>query len=134
MKDYGKPGVPRITVYLWGYADTGVWTVAEGTDLMEFLSVASRVPPNIRPNNRVIRTLTVFRNGYTKEKPYFKSRLNKMFATRSGYPDLQNGDILVLNTQERPRFTWRDIARVTGTVVGVLNTYLLLDRLNDDNN
>ena len=132
VKDYGRPGVPRIQVYLWGSANTGAWTIEEGTDLIEFISVASENARIARPDSRTIRTLKIYRDGYTDDDPFFEQRLEDLFAQRSGYPTLQNGDIVVLDTRQRRRFTWRDITTVTGTLVGLLNTYLLIDNLNDN--
>jgi hypothetical protein len=131
VKDYGRPGVPRINVYLWGSADTGAWTIEENTDLVEFLSVASQADFNNRPDSRTIRILKIYRDGYSDDDPFFERRLEELFARRTSYPALQEGDIVVLESRQRSRFTWRDIASVTGTVIGVLNTYLLLDRLNE---
>ena len=132
VNDYGRPGVPRVTVYLWGDANTGVWTIEENTDLVEFLSVASERTVDTRADTRAVRILKIYRDGYANDEPFFEHRLDDLFARRSAAPSLQNGDIVVLETRERRRFTWRDITSVTGTIVGLVNTYLLLDRLNDN--
>ena len=135
VKEYGRPGYPKITVYVWGNADSGVWAVEEGTDLLEFLSVTARTRFSDRnPDERSIELLRMYREGRPgTDDPFFESRIEELFSRRGDYPALQEGDILVLETQTRSRFTWRDITRVVGTVAAILNTYLLLDRLNDGN-
>ena len=43
IQDYGRPGMPRITIYVWGNAQTGVWTVEEGASMLEVVSATARV-------------------------------------------------------------------------------------------
>jgi hypothetical protein len=135
VKEYGRAGYPKITVYVWGNADSGVWNVEKGTDLLEFVSVVSRIRMvENDPDRRPIRTLRLYRDQSPEgdEDPFFETRIETLFGDRSNYPSLKENDILVLETEARNRFTWRDIARVTGTVAAVLNTYLLIDRFNEN--
>jgi hypothetical protein len=132
VKEYGRPGYPVMTVYVWGDADTGVWSVEEGTDLLEFVSVISRVQfGDRRPDERSVQRLQLYRDGRTEGTPFYESTMEDLFTERGEYPSLLEGDILVLETTTRNRFTWRDIREVVGTAAIFLNTYLLLDRLND---
>lgn len=131
VQDYGRPGYPRMTVTVWGDAQSGVWTVEEGTDLLEFLSVSSQTRLNERLNTRTFVLIQVYREGQRGKKPMFEERLDDMLARNTPYPDLREGDMVVVRTQQRRRFTWRDITQVTGTIIGLLNTYLILDRLNN---
>ena len=132
VKEYGRAGYSKITVYVWGNADTGVWRVEEGTDLLEFVSVVSRLEmSNRNPGRRQIETLRIYRDQTPQSEgdPFFEKRVETLFTERGTYPALKEGDILVLESQARNRFTWRDVAQVTGTIAAVVNTYLLLDRL-----
>ena len=133
VKEYGRPGYPRMTIYVWGNADSGVWNVERGTDLLEFVSVISRARMSQNsPDRRRIERLSVYRDQQPgRGDPFYESDVKDIFAYRDSYPALQEGDILVLETETRTRFTWRDIARVTGTVAALLNTYLLFERLGD---
>lgn len=133
IKEYGRPGYPVITVYVWGDADTGVWNVEEGTDLLEFVSVISRTQfGNQGPESRSIQKIKLYRDGRTEGKPMFEARVQDLFTARSSYPDLQSEDILVLETQVRGRFTWRDLGQVIGIASTILNTYLIIDRLQNE--
>lgn len=133
VKTYGRPGYAKVTVYVWGTADTGVWNVEEGTDLLEFLSVAVRSEGGNR--NADVRSYQVFkmyREGQNRQNdPFFESRMDELFSRERSYPTIQEGDILVVETRSTRRFTWRDITQVTGTVASLVSTYLLIDRLND---
>lgn len=132
VKTYGRAGYPTVTVYVWGAADTGVWNVEKGTDLLEFLSVAVRTQGGNRVEVRSFQVLEMYREDQNrKNDPFFESRMDELFSREKSYPSLQEGDILKIETQSRRRFTWRDISQVTGTLASLVSTYLLLDRLND---
>jgi hypothetical protein len=133
VKEYGRPGYPRMTIYVWGNADSGVWNVERGTDLLEFISVVSRARmTDNSPDRRRVEKLSIYRNQQPGGTPFYETEMKDIFSDRQSYPALQEGDILVLETRTRGRFTWRDIARVTGTVAAILNTYLLFDRLGNN--
>ena len=130
VKEYGRPGYPQITVYVWGSADTGVWQVEQGTDLLEFASVISQVQLESRsPDQRAINLLQIYRDGQADGDPFFESKIGDLFTQREIYPEMQDGDILVLQRETKGRFTWRDAAQVFTTVGTILNTYLILDRI-----
>lgn len=120
-----------MTVFVWGNADSGVWRVEEGTDLLEFLSVVSRLNMRDRsPDRRLVKTLSVYREENPSQgEPFFETRVESLFTGRNSYPELQEGDVLVLEIEAQNRFTWRDIAQVAGTIATVLNTYLLIQRI-----
>lgn len=133
VKEYGRPGYPQMTVYVWGSADTGVWQVEQGTDLLEFASVISQVRlESGSPDQRTIHLLQIYRDGQTEGKPFFESKIGDLFTQREIYPEMQDGDILVIQRETKGRFTWRDAAQVVGTVATILNTYLILDRIRNN--
>ncbi|HKL87596.1 MAG TPA: hypothetical protein VJ884_01235 [Salinibacter sp.] len=133
VKEYGRPGYPVFTVYVWGEADTGVWSVEEGTDLLEFISVISRAQFGARgPDRRSIQKLKLYRDGKAEGKPFFEARIQDLFTARGSYPTLQSEDILVLETQVKGRFTWRDLGQMIGIASTILNTYLILDRIQNN--
>lgn len=133
VKEYGRSGYEKITVYVWGNADTGVWRVEKGTDLLEFVSVVSRLQMvEDDPRERLVESLRIYRGQSRSETPFFEERVETLFQKRGTYPALENEDVLVIDTKAKARFTWRDIAQVTGTVAAVVNTYLLLDRLGNE--
>lgn len=127
-KDYGRPGYPRVTVYLWGNADSGVWTVEEGTDLLEFLSVAARGDFNQSAETRKKNLLRVYRRGQVDEKPIFETELDKIFARQIEYPELQDGDVYVVESIQKRRFFYkfRQVSQVTGAVASLVSLGVLL--------
>jgi hypothetical protein len=133
VKEYGRPGYPVFTVYVWGQADTGVWSVEQGTDLLEFISVISRTQLGDRgPDSRSIQKLKLYRDGKAEGEPFFEARIQELFTARGSYPALQPEDILVLETEVKIRFTWRDVGQIIGIASTVLNTFLILDRIQEN--
>lgn len=134
IQDYGRPGVPRITIYVWGNAQTGVWTVEEGASMLEVVSATARVGLNERsPDRRQIHTLRVFRDGNRDGEPDFEARLEDVFSRSVTLPELRERDVLVIESRTRRRLSWRDISQVTGTIASVVSIFILLDRLDSSN-
>jgi hypothetical protein len=129
---FGEPGNPKINIYVWGQAQTGIWSVDEDTDLLEFASLvtAGGFRSN-RPDQEVDLFIQLFRDGRLTQEPFYEKNVEDLFASRS-YPELQSGDILVLKERVRRRFTWRDVSQVIGTVTSTLSLVLLIDRLRRD--
>ncbi|WP_410338163.1 hypothetical protein, partial [Longimonas sp.] len=130
IQDYGRPGVPRITIYVWGNAQSGVWTVEEDASMLEVVSATSRVGLDERnPERRQVHTLRLFRDGNRSGDPEFEARLEDVFSRSVTLPELRERDVIVIETRTRRRLSWRDINQVTGTIASVLSTYLLIERL-----
>jgi hypothetical protein len=130
IRVYGQPGNPKMSVYVWGQAQTGLWSVDVGTDLLEFASIitTSGLTAN-RADQETTLILQLFRAGRGDE-PIFEEKIEDVFVSRS-YPELNDGDILVLKERTRRRFTWRDVSQVLGTVTSTVSLVLLIDRLRD---
>lgn len=115
VQDYGRPGVPRITIYVWGNAQTGVWTVEEDASMLEVVSATSRVGLDERnPERRQIHTLRLFRDGNRSGDPEFEARLEDVFSRSVTLPELRERDVLVIESRTRRRLSWRDLNQVTG--------------------
>ena len=129
---YGRPGYPKITVFVWGQAQNGVWLVEEETDLIELLTVAARSDVTLRqPERRSETYVKLYRNGASPQgsDPLFSAKVEEVFSGRRSYPALQDGDILVVETQVRRRVTWWDVSQIVGTVSSGVSLILLLNRL-----
>lgn len=132
IRVYGDPGNPKMRVYVWGQAQTGLWSVDEGTDLLDFASVVTA--GGLRANRPEIETtmvLELYREGEQNEEPLYAESVEEIFSSRS-YPELRDGDILVLRERTRRRFTWREISSVIGTISSTIGLVLLIDRLRRD--
>ena len=93
VNDYGRAGYPRVRVYLWGNANNGVWTVEEGTDLLEFLSASATGNFNQSAETRVRNVLKIYRQGQVGENPAFEMNVQEIFARQGAYPPLQKPNL-----------------------------------------
>lgn len=129
---YGRPGYPKITVFVWGQAQNGVWLVEEDTGLIELLTVAARSDVTIRqPDRRSETFVKIFRNGASPRgsDPLFMANVDEVFSGQRSYPAFEDGDILVVENRVRRRVTWWDVSQIVGTVSSGVSLILLLNRL-----
>jgi hypothetical protein len=127
VQDYGRPGYPRVQIYLWGNANNGVWKVEEGTDLLEYLSLAGQGNFRQGAETRVKNVLRMYREGQVGAEPVFETELEDLFARQVESPVLQEGDVLVLESIERRRtFTFRQASQITGTIASIATLVFLL--------
>lgn len=127
IKDYGRPGYPQVTVYLWGNAENGIWRIEQGTDLLEYLSVAARGTFRRDSDMRVKNVLKIYREGQVNEDPIYESTLDEIFARQSTYPELQNRDVIVVESVGRSRvFTFRNLSWITGSAASIASLVFLI--------
>jgi hypothetical protein len=129
VREFGRPGYPKITVYVWGSASSGIWRVEQGVDLLSFASAVSQMREAAMPDQRVEYYINVYRKGQTNQAPFFSSKFEELVAGRSDLPELREGDVLVFQQRSRQAFTWRDIAQVTGTLAAIVSSVLLVLRI-----
>lgn len=125
--DYGRPGYPRVTIYLWGNAQNGMWTVEQGTNFLEYLSVAARGNFNEAAETRVKNKIRLYREGQIDDEPVFEADLEAIFSRKVDYPKLQSGDVLIVESIQRRRFfTFRNMSQVVGTTASLVSLGLLV--------
>jgi hypothetical protein len=126
IREFGRPGYPRITVYVWGSASSGIWRVEQGVDLLSFASAVSEMREQAFPGQRSEYYINIYRKGQTNQAPFFRSKFERLVAGRSDLPELLDGDVLVFQQRATRAFTWRDIAQVTGTLASLVSSVLLI--------
>lgn len=128
IKDYGRPGYPRVTVYLWGNGDNGIWMVEKGTDLLEYLSAAADGDFNNSSETKVRNNVLLYRNGQIDKDPVFEASLDDLFSRQVEYPMLQDGDVLVVKSIQKRRFLYRfrTVSQITGAVASVVSLGFLV--------
>jgi len=127
IREYAQPGEPTMTVYMWGNVGaTGIWRVGRDIDLVEFLS-AVQVPGigQERVDIRQRLTLRVFRGGSGDRREVYNKRLDNILGEGAAYPDLQDGDVLLIEVRQRRRIlSFRFISTLVGTASSI--TLLIL--------
>ncbi|WP_022836139.1 SLBB domain-containing protein [Salisaeta longa] len=125
---FARPGQATVQVQLWGTVPRpGIYEIPINTDLDKLLTMAGGAPIAPRGENQDPPKIyvRVFRPATSTEAPLFEARLQDMLRGGLSYPDLQDGDIITVETIRPPDgFTWRDALSLTST--GLSLTLLLL--------
>ena len=126
---HARPGVPTIQVSVWGTVPRpGIYEVSESTSLDRLLTMAGGAPIEARAENEEAQiTIRLFRGrGQGGRELMYEAPLQDLLRDTGAYPSLQNGDVLVMETQVQRGFRWRD---VLGIVSSVGSLALVVERL-----
>lgn len=118
---YVIPGSPSVQVHVIGtVAAPGLYELNAGTDLGHLLSLAGGplLAPRLNNRSRDVR-LRLISPSTGGNAPVFDRKLEEAALDPSGYPVLQDGDVLYVEVVEKESFGWRDGLTVVSTV-GVL--------------
>ena len=125
---YARPGRATMTVYLWGQVSTsGIWQVEENVDLIELLSAAG--VPGIGTNQQETRQeiiLHIYRRANEQRDEIYSRKMESVLEETQDVPDLQEGDVLVLEARERNRFSFSTLAQYVGTASTLALLFLRL--------
>ncbi|MEM8557322.1 MAG: SLBB domain-containing protein [Bacteroidota bacterium] len=127
---FTQPGEPTIQVYVVGaVVNPGLYEVGPGMDLGRLLALSGG--PRLeaqQPERRRQTTVRLFRPT-SGTSPIFEASLDKSFTDVASYPVLREGDTLIIETIERPRFGVRDLLAIGGALGGVA---FFIDAVNGD--
>jgi hypothetical protein len=118
---YAAPGEPTMDIRVWGtVGSTGVYQVEPDTNLLELLTLAGG-PAIPAESDRTVQTVHVelIRNPTGARTVVLKTTLNELTNQDTLFPDLQDGDLVVLTLETRQRFTWREVLSVTSSVASL---------------
>lgn len=125
---FTRPGEATMQVELQGtVAQPGLYEVSTGISLGRLLTLAGGAPFTT-PNPDIKRSVTVrvYRQQGGSRTTIYEAPYEEMLQEPSAHPTLQENDIVVVQTTDRQRFTWRNALSIVGSVAGVL---LVVDRL-----
>ena len=116
---FARPGVPTNEVWVWGeVSQPGIWRVERGVDLVQFLSHLRVVGVGQEQAERVRRfTVKIYRGQPRDRSLIYEVRLDELLEQGGDYPDLEEGDILAVEVEER-----RTRLRIFRTVVGAIGS------------
>jgi hypothetical protein len=124
LVEYARPGMPTMTLYIWGaVALPGIWMVEEGQEVTSLLTAVT--VPLIGSEEGIVRRetiLRIYRGPESSRRTIFERDLNEFLAQGGTPPPLEDGDIIYVNTVTRQRL---GIALVLG-VISTLATLVLL--------
>lgn len=124
--DYGEPGDVTVIVSVWGTVRyPGLYEVPQGTSLTRLFSLAGGPQATVRlkQNRRWVNARLM--RGRSQEMVYEATMENEILSLTDD-PGIQEGDVLTVETVEKPGLSWRDIFPVVAAVASVA---LAVDRL-----
>ena len=114
---YHQPGEATIQVAVEGAVRTpGLYEVAVGTDLGRVLALTGGPAYDAREDNQRQRVeVRLFR---PNEGAIYATTLQDVAANPGAYPDLREGDSIVVDVIRKRRFGWQEAGAVAGILGG----------------
>jgi hypothetical protein len=116
---HARPGVPTIQVSVWGTVPRpGIYEVSERTSLGRLMTMAGGAPIEARSENEEAKiTIRLFREQEQGGREMlYKAPLQDLLRDTEAYPSLNDGDVLVVETEVERGFDWRDVLSVIGSL------------------
>lgn len=116
---YAQPGEATIQIYVWGSAQPGIYEIPDNTSLPRLLTMTGGVPRGERQEDEKPARIEVrlYRPEASRETPVLDTRARRVLEGTVEAPRLQENDILVVETVQRSRFTWRDGLSISSTLL-----------------
>lgn len=118
---HAAPGEATVQVSVWGAPQPGIYEVSDTTALDELVTMAGGIPLEPRPDNQKRPEITVrlYRPKDTGRSLLFEAPFEDILSGDEQFRGLKDSDILVIETEQQSRFTWRDLLSFTSTGVSV---------------
>ena len=125
-KTYYTQGEITMQVFLISSTgSTGIYEIGKDTRLLELITLAGFAPPVRNERNVVRNTISVIRPRQSNE-PIYEARIERLVMEPERHPPLEDGDMILIESVQKTRFTWRE---VVSFVSGVSSVLLLAGRL-----
>jgi hypothetical protein len=124
---YARPGALTHKVYVLGDVRTGIYEVGHGTTLAELFTLASGSTIQERTQyDRSTITVRLYRPSETGRQLVQETELEDLLTQQRYNLELQDGDVLAVETLRRQRFSWRDGLSIA---TGLAAVSLAIDRI-----
>ncbi len=125
-KTYYSEGELTMQVFLISSTgSTGIYEIGTDTRLLELITLAGFAPP-VRQERSITRnTISVVRPRLGQE-PIYSARIEQFVQEPERHPTLEEGDVIMIESAQKSRFTWREAVSI---VSGVSSVLLLAGRL-----
>jgi hypothetical protein len=110
-----------VQVSLWGVPQSGIYEVPDSTDLDKLLTMSGGLSlgPRSEGQKRPRTTVRLYRPRTSRQEPLFEASMERMLAGNATYPTLEDDDIVMVETIQPDRFTWRDGLSLTSTALSM---------------
>lgn len=121
-KVFAEPAEATVQVLVLGGVSSGIYEIGVGTDLGELFALTGGAQWYDTRQVRRQSTARLYRSHEQQRSLVYEASIEDMLQNTGEYPVLRDGDLFVVEVDERPRFDWRDGLRLFTAV----NTVLLL--------
>lgn len=107
---FARPGEPTVQVSVVGTVRaSGIYEVGTGTDLGQLLTLTGSlaVEPRTQRQRQEV-TIRLYRNQSAHRDLAYEASLSQFLQEPGQYPELQDGDVVEIETVQRAKFSWRD--------------------------
>lgn len=122
VKEYARPGRATMLINVWGNtAAPGLWRVEKSIDLISFLTLVGI--SGVGDRDRRVRTntyITIYRSTASGERRQtYRQRVERILDSGASQPQLQDGDILSVEVEERSRVGLQLLSTIVGTASSI---------------
>ena len=126
---YARPGDATVQILVMGI-NGGIYEVTDGTRLDELLAlVGGATGPEIGLQSATISrqtTVRLYRGSEGDRSLIYEAPLEQVLLAPHQHPRLLDGDLFLIETVTRNRFSWRDALSIIG---GLASVALLVERI-----
>ncbi|MEM1269047.1 MAG: SLBB domain-containing protein [Bacteroidota bacterium] len=124
------PGMRTVQVEVLGAVKTpGLYEIGEGTNLGQVMSLAGGPALTARSSNTDVTVMVrLYRPNTYENLPVFEANLTETVTQPRLYPDLQDGDALIVEVIEKEGFGWRDVLTVLNGAASIIFAIDILTR------
>jgi hypothetical protein len=125
------PGRPSTQVQVWGAVRApGLYEVDQGTDLGKLLTLAGGPPVGMLQDRRIREvTVRLYRNNAGTRTLVYEADLEAFIERPTLYPQLSDGDLVMVDAVERQTFGWREGIAIVSAVGTITSVFLYVVRL-----
>jgi hypothetical protein len=126
---YAQPGQATTQVSVWGTVPApGIYEVREDVELDKLLTMAGGMPIEARKEDETAEiTVRLFRQQTDEQrKKVYEAPVDSLLHNTGAYPELQDEDVLVVDTRIESGLDWFDILGIVGSLSSVA---LTIDRI-----
>ena len=122
-----EPGIATIQLSVFGKVENpGVYVLEDGTNLALLLGLSGGpISPN-QPDIKQTVTVRMYRNSGSMRSLAYEASFEEVMDRAADSPTLSEGDIVIIDVEQKRKMNWRDIFTVIGPL---LSTLLLIERL-----
>jgi hypothetical protein len=115
---HARPGDATIQVAVWGNVKApGIYEIPVGTELDRLLTMSGGAPiPARRKGREDETTISIYREEEGERRTVYEARLQTLIANPQAYPDLQDDDVMVVETVTPRQFSYRDVIQILSSV------------------